>query len=56
VPNSLKKPATGIPKAHNTHHAELAIGLKNIHEAINSLVVGRNIGKQLCQVAADPTS
>ncbi|MES2258389.1 MAG: NADP-dependent oxidoreductase [Pseudomonadota bacterium] len=36
------------------HHATVTEGLDNIHEAINSLVAGRNIGKQLCQVADDP--
>lgn len=35
------------------HHATLTAGLDNIHEAINSLVAGRNIGKQLCQVSAE---
>ncbi|WP_229506762.1 MDR family NADP-dependent oxidoreductase [Pseudoduganella rivuli] len=32
------------------HHATVTQGLSHIHEAINSLVTGRNIGKQLCQV------
>ncbi len=36
------------------HHTTLTQGLENIHEAINSLMVGRNIGKQLCQVSAEP--
>ncbi|WP_313024410.1 NADP-dependent oxidoreductase [Pseudomonas lopnurensis] len=36
------------------HHATLTQGLENIHEAINSLMAGRNIGKQLCQVSAEP--
>lgn len=33
------------------HHATTTLGLENIHEAINSLVAGRNIGKQVCQVS-----
>lgn len=36
------------------HHATVTGGLDNIHEAINSLVNGGNIGKQLCQVADEP--
>ncbi len=36
------------------HHATITRGLENIHEAINSLTAGRNIGKQLCQVADEP--
>lgn len=35
------------------HHATVTQGLENIHEAINSLTAGRNVGKQLCQVADD---
>jgi NADPH-dependent curcumin reductase CurA len=59
----MERHAEFIEKASNwyaegrlKHHATLITGLKNIHEAINSLVAGRNIGKQLCQVSADPTS
>lgn len=36
------------------HHTTLTQGLENIHEAINSLMAGRNIGKQLCQVSVEP--
>lgn len=39
-----------------SHHATITQGLENIHEAINSLVGGGNIGKQLCQVSPDPTA
>lgn len=36
------------------HHATVTRGLENIHEAVNSLTSGHNIGKQLCQVADEP--
>jgi NADPH-dependent curcumin reductase CurA len=36
------------------HHATVTKGLENIHEAINSLTAGRNVGKQLCQVGDEP--
>ncbi len=36
------------------HHATVTRGLENFHEAINSLTEGRNVGKQLCQVADEP--
>lgn len=32
------------------HHATVTKGIENIHEAINSLTGGKNIGKQLCQI------
>ncbi|MGE0384110.1 MAG: zinc-binding dehydrogenase [Gammaproteobacteria bacterium] len=31
-------------------------GMRNLHEAINALVEGRNLGQQLHQMAADPTA
>ncbi|WP_075791005.1 NADP-dependent oxidoreductase [Massilia putida] len=37
------------------HHATITPGLENMHEAINSLVEGRNLGKQLCQVGPEPS-
>ena len=36
------------------HHATVTPGLDNIHEAINSLMAGKNLGKQLCQVSPEP--
>jgi NADPH-dependent curcumin reductase CurA len=37
------------------HHVTVTHGLANIHAAINSLMSGNNRGKQLCQIAEDPT-
>jgi NADPH-dependent curcumin reductase CurA len=37
------------------HYATITRGLENLHEAINSLSTGKNVGKQLCQVADEPT-
>jgi NADPH-dependent curcumin reductase CurA len=37
------------------HHVTGTHGLANIHAAINSLMSGKNRGKQLCQIAEDPT-
>jgi NADPH-dependent curcumin reductase len=36
------------------HQVTITKGLENIHEAINSLTLGRNLGKQLCQLADEP--
>jgi NADPH-dependent curcumin reductase len=36
------------------HQVTVTQGLENIHEAINSLTLGHNLGKQLCQVADEP--
>lgn len=38
------------------HDATITEGFDNIHEAINSLTQGKNIGKQLCQVDAEVLS
>ncbi|QQD17330.1 hypothetical protein I6N98_13270 [Spongiibacter nanhainus] len=32
------------------HQATVTKGIENIHETINSLTGGKNIGKQLCQI------
>jgi NADPH-dependent curcumin reductase CurA len=52
----IEKAGSWYAEGRLKHHATLTVGLENIHEAINSLVAGRNIGKQLCQVSPDPTS
>jgi NADPH-dependent curcumin reductase CurA len=37
------------------HHVTVVEGLENLHEAVNSLVQGRNFGVQIHQMAPDPT-
>ena len=36
------------------HHATITQGIDRFYEAINSLIAGRNVGKQLCQVSELP--
>jgi NADPH-dependent curcumin reductase CurA len=50
----MEKASVWYAEGRIQHHTTLTAGLDNLHEAINSLVEGRNIGKQLCQVSADP--
>ncbi|MBV9842769.1 MAG: NADP-dependent oxidoreductase [Sphingomonadaceae bacterium] len=38
------------------HDSSVIYGLENAHEAVNALSAGRNVGKQLIQVAVDPTA
>ncbi|HEX8602604.1 MAG TPA: NADP-dependent oxidoreductase [Pseudoduganella sp.] len=54
-PEFLARASAWIREDALRHHATITPGLDNIHEAINSLVEGRNIGKQLCQVGAEPS-
>ena len=53
-PMFIEQARTWYAEGCITHQATVVHGLGNIHEAINSLVGGRNLGKQLCQVSAEP--
>ncbi|MDH0425424.1 NADP-dependent oxidoreductase [Stutzerimonas stutzeri] len=53
-PAFIERAAGWYREGRLQHHATLTQGLENIHEAINSVMSGGNIGKQLCQVSAEP--
>jgi NADPH-dependent curcumin reductase CurA len=50
-PEFIQQASRWYAEGRLKHHATLTSGLERIHEAINSLVAGHNIGKQLCQVS-----
>lgn len=47
--------AAWIAEGRVRHDSSIVAGLENAHEAVNSLTSGKNFGKQLIQVSADPT-
>ena len=54
-PDFLKSAQQQYDSGHLKPHCSITQGLENSYEAINALVSGQNIGKQLCQVSSETT-